>query len=70
VEARALKINTTTITTKIKYECILTRFRCLLIIVIDQGVHFIIDAIKCLTYHFFDETCELYNLLSSREWAG
>ncbi len=52
VEARALKINTTIITTKFLYECILTKFGCPLIILIDQGVHFINDAIKYLTNHF------------------
>jgi transposase InsO family protein len=50
--ARALRNNTTIVTTKFLYECILTRFRCLLIIVRDQGVHFINDAIKYLTNHF------------------
>jgi hypothetical protein len=49
VEARALIINTTTI---FLYECILTSFGCPLTIVIDQGVHFINDAIKYLTNHF------------------
>ncbi len=34
------------------YECILTKFRCPLTIVIDQGVHFINDVIKYLTFHF------------------
>jgi hypothetical protein len=52
VEARALRTNTVAVTIKFLYECILTRFGCPLIIVIDQGVHFIIDAIKYLTYHF------------------
>ncbi len=52
VEARALKINITTITTKNLYECILTMLGCPLIIVIDQGIHFINDAIKYLTNHF------------------
>ncbi len=52
VEARTLKINTTTITTNFLYECILTKFGCPLTIVIDHGVHFINDAIKYLTYHF------------------
>jgi hypothetical protein len=33
VEARALKINTTIVTTKFMYECILTRFGCPLILV-------------------------------------
>jgi long-subunit acyl-CoA synthetase (AMP-forming) len=52
VEARALRINTIIIIAKNLYECILTRFGCLLIIVIDKGIHFINDAIKYLTYHF------------------
>jgi hypothetical protein len=34
------------------YECILTRFGCALIIVTNQGVHFINDAIKYMTDHF------------------
>jgi hypothetical protein len=52
VEARALKTNTTMVTINFLYECILAKFRCLLIIVTDQGIHFINDAIKYLTYHF------------------
>jgi hypothetical protein len=52
VEARTLGINITTVTTKILYECILTKFGCPLTIVINQGIHFINDAIKYLTYHF------------------
>ncbi len=52
VEAIALKTNIATITIIFLYECILTRFGCPLIIVIDQGVHFINGAIKYLTNHF------------------
>jgi hypothetical protein len=52
VEVRALKKNIVVVTTKFLYECILTRFGCPLIIVIDKGVHFINDAIKYLTNHF------------------
>jgi hypothetical protein len=52
VEVRALIINIVVVTTKILYECILTRFGCPLTIVTNQGVHFINDAIKYLTYHF------------------
>jgi hypothetical protein len=52
VEARALRTNIVTIIAKFLYECILTRFGCPLIIIIDQGVHFINDAIKYLIDHF------------------
>jgi len=52
VEVRTLKTNTTTITTKFIYECILTKFECPLIIVTYQGVHFINDVIKYLIDHF------------------
>jgi hypothetical protein len=52
VEARTLKFDTATIVAKFLYECILTKFGCPLIIVIDHGVHFINDAIKYLTNHF------------------
>jgi len=53
VETRALKTNITVVIAKFLYECILIRFGCPLIIVIIQGVHFINDAIKYLTDHFF-----------------
>jgi hypothetical protein len=52
VEARTLRINITTVTTKKLCECILTRFGCPLTIIIDQGVLFIKDAIKYLKDHF------------------
>ncbi len=52
VEAKALRINIVVITTIFLYECILTKFGCPLTIFIDQGVHFINDAIKYLKYHF------------------
>ncbi len=52
MEAIGLKTNIIVVITKFLYECILTRFGCPLTIVIDQGVHFINDAIKYLTNHF------------------
>jgi hypothetical protein len=52
VEAKALKTNIVIFTTKFLYEYILTKFGCLLIIVIDQGVHFINDTIKHLKKYF------------------
>jgi hypothetical protein len=52
VEARTLRTNIVILTTKFMYECILTMFGCPLTIVIDQGVHFINDAIKYLINHF------------------
>jgi len=52
VEIRTLKINTIIVITKFMYECILTKFGCPLIIVIDQGVHFINDDTKYLIDHF------------------
>jgi hypothetical protein len=52
VEARALRSNTIVVITIFLHECILTKFGCPLTIVIDQGVHFINDAIKYLTNHF------------------
>jgi len=52
VEVRALKINIATIIANFLYECIIIRFGCPLVIVTNQGVHFINDAIKYLTDHF------------------
>ncbi len=51
-EVRTLRTNITTVTSKFLYECILTKFGCPLIIVTNQGVHFINDAIKYLIDHF------------------
>ncbi len=52
VEARALCTNIVAITAKFFYEHILMRFGCPLTIVIDQGTHFINNAIKYLIDHF------------------
>jgi hypothetical protein len=52
MEARALRTDTTTVTTIFLYECILTKFGCPLIIVTKHKVHFMNDAIKYLTDHF------------------
>jgi hypothetical protein len=48
VEAKAFKTNTTIVTTRFLYEYILTRFGCFFTIIMDQGVHFIIETIKHL----------------------
>jgi hypothetical protein len=52
VEARTSRINIAAVIVIFLYECILTRFGCPLIIVTDQGVHFMNDVIKYLTNHF------------------
>jgi len=52
VEARTLRTNIVAITTKFFYEHILTTFGCPLTIVIDQGTHFINNAIRYLINHF------------------
>ncbi len=52
VEARALRTNIVVVTSKKLYECILIRFGCPFIIVTNQGIHFINDAIKYLIDHF------------------
>jgi hypothetical protein len=53
VEVRALHSNIAMVTTKFLYECILSRFGCPLILVSDQGMHFINDIISHLMNHFF-----------------
>jgi hypothetical protein len=52
VEAQALHTNTIAITTKFLYKHILTRFRCPLTIITDQGTHFINDVTRYLINHF------------------
>jgi hypothetical protein len=52
VEAWAFYTNIVAVTAKFLYEHILTRFGYPLTIVIDQGTHFINDAIKYITGHF------------------
>jgi hypothetical protein len=49
VEAKTLKTNIVVVIVRFMYEYYLTRFRCPLTIIIDQGVHFINDTIKHLT---------------------
>jgi hypothetical protein len=52
VETRAFQMNIVEVTAKFIYEHIFTKFGCPFTIMIDQGTHFISDAIKYLTNHF------------------
>ncbi len=52
VETKTLRTNTTVVTTKFLYDCILIRFGCPLTIVTNWGIHFINVVIKYLTDHF------------------
>jgi hypothetical protein len=64
VETKALKTIIVVVIAKKLYECILTKFRCPLTIVIVQGVHFINGVIKYLTNHFLLKhvSCTTYYL--------
>lgn len=52
VEARALKTNSAAVTARFLNKQILTRYECPLILVSDQGSHFINEAIEYLVDHF------------------
>jgi hypothetical protein len=52
VEAKALRTNIAIVIVIFLYEYILTKFRCPLTIVTDQGVHFSNETIKHLTKQF------------------
>ncbi len=53
VEAQTLHTNSVTIIVKFLYKHIIARFGCPFTILGDQGTHFINNAIKYLTDHFF-----------------
>jgi hypothetical protein len=52
VETKTLKINLVITIVQFIYEFILIRFGCPLILVNDQGTHFISEAIEILTIYF------------------
>jgi hypothetical protein len=52
VETKALCTNTMIVIAKFICEFNLTQFGCVLILVSDEGIHFVNDAIEILTYHF------------------
>jgi hypothetical protein len=52
VETKALHTNTSVVITKFIYDFIFTRFGCLIILINDQGIHLINNAIEILTNHF------------------
>jgi len=52
VEVNVLRTNIVVVTIKIIYDHILTWFGCPLIVVTDQGTHFINDVIHYLINHF------------------
>jgi hypothetical protein len=52
IKAKALRTNIAVVIAKFLYEYILTRFGCLLTIVINQRIHFINDIIKHLIEQF------------------
>ncbi len=52
VEAKALRTNMVVIVSQLIYKIILIGFGCPLILVNNQGTHFINDAIEFLTTHF------------------
>jgi hypothetical protein len=63
VEVRVLRSNIAVVIAKFLYECILSRFGCPLILVLDQGVHFINDIISHLmNLFFFGTTSTTYYL--------
>ncbi len=52
VEVKALHTNIVVVTTKFIYDHILIQFGCPLIVVTNQGTHFINDVIRYLINHF------------------
>ena len=52
VEAKALRENTATVTTRFLYEHIWCRFGCLIELIGDHGSHFLNAVVRELTHHY------------------
>jgi hypothetical protein len=66
MEAKVFWTNTMIIITKFLYEYTLTKFKCLLTLVMDQGIHLLNNNIIRLVDHFLLQlTYYFYNILTT-----